>query len=257
MYVIVYLVLLVSLGSSAQNVTDLLKGVATYKDCFTSKDPTICLKERALIALNETIMDDRPIVVGFLEIQKNPDYFAEKNDTEILPPEGSQRSIMLSDALVQKVQDFFKSRTVRVNLSNAFEARKKGGGGGGGGGGKSKGMMMAVAGMAAVAVNMVMGKMMVMAGSALMIAKIALLLSIIMIIKKMQEKGGGEEKHVVYADSGHGGGGGGYGGGGGGWHRSIDDPQNLVYKQWAQAASSTENGSDDGFFYFRKTSKTW
>ncbi|CAH2013987.1 unnamed protein product [Acanthoscelides obtectus] len=247
MYVIVYLVLLISVGSlTAQNVTDILKGVATYKDCFNTKDPASCLKEKALAALNETIMDDRPIVVGFMEIQKNPNYFAEKNGTEVIPEEGSGRSILLSNALVDKIMEFVKSRTVRVNLNNAFEARKKGGGGGGGGGkGGGKGMMMVAAGMAAVAVNMMMGKMMVMAGSALMIAKIALLLSIIMIIKKMQEKGGGEEKHVVYADSGHGGGGGGGGGygGGGGWHRSIDDPQNMVYKQWAQAASSTENGS--------------
>ncbi|XP_072389922.1 uncharacterized protein [Diabrotica undecimpunctata] len=235
------LVLILNFQKSAlsQNATDFWKGVTVYKECFYKKYPGVCLKEKALHALNETILDDKPIVIGFLEIQKNTDYFVNKTDENALPEEETARSAKLSDALMDKIDEFFKSRTVKLNLSNAFEARKGGMGGGKKGGGNMA--MMAVAGMGAMMVNMFMGKMAMMAGSALMIAKISMLLSLIMLIKKMQGKGdgGGEEKHIVYADSGHSHGGGGYGGGG--WHRSLEDPHNIIYKgQWT---ASSDNGS--------------
>ncbi|XP_050509082.1 uncharacterized protein LOC126886257 [Diabrotica virgifera virgifera] len=232
------LVLILNFQKSAlsQNATDFWKGVTIYKECFHKKYPGVCLKEKALHALNETIMDDRPIVIGFLEIQKNTDYFVNHTDEDALPEEETARSAKLSDALMDKIDEFFKSRTIKLNLSNAFEGM---------GGGKMKGggnmMMMAVAGMCAMMANMFMGKMAMMAGSALMISKISMLLSLIMLIKKMQGKGdsGGEEKHIVYADSGHSHGGGGYGGGG--WHRSLEDPHNIIYKgQWT---ASSDNGS--------------
>nr|XP_023020862.1 uncharacterized protein LOC111509367 [Leptinotarsa decemlineata] len=237
------LVLLLSIEKYArsENITDFLSGISVYKKCFYEKHPGTCLRKKALEALNETIMDDRPITIGFLEIQKNPDYFVNRTELENFP-EVTERSAKLGDVLMEKIDEFFKSRTIKLNLSNAFEARK--GGGGGGGGGKKGGNMalMAAAGMCAMMANMVMGKMALMAGSALMIAKVSLLLSLVMLLKKMQEKGGGgEEKHIVYADSGHSHGGGGGYGGGGGWHRSLDDPHNIIYKgQWT---ASSDNGS--------------
>ncbi|XP_056635946.1 uncharacterized protein LOC130444691 [Diorhabda sublineata] len=222
-------------------------GIGFYKECFYNKSPGLCIKEKTLTALNESIMDERPIYFGLFEIKKNPDYFLNQT-TDLDTGEGIARSEKLSDALMQKFEQFLKSRSIKLNLSNAFEGRKGGGGGGGGGGKKGGGgggggslIILAICGMGAMMVNMVMGKMAMMAGSALMIAKVSLLLSLIMLVKKMQEKGGGgEEKHIVYADAGHSHGGGGYGGGGG-WHRSLDDAQNIVYKgQWT---ASTDNGS--------------
>ncbi|KAG5876222.1 hypothetical protein JTB14_011665 [Gonioctena quinquepunctata] len=236
------LVLLLSIERcvKSQNITDFLNGISAYKKCFYEKHPSVCLKKKALEALKETIIDDRPITIGFLEIQKNPDYFVNKTELENLPEEATERSGKLSDVLMEKIDEFLKSRTVKLNLSNAFEGRKGGGGGGGKKGGGNM-AMMAAAGMCAMMANMVMGKMALMAGSALMIAKVSLLLSLVMLLKKMQEKGGGgEEKHIVYADSGHSHGGG-YGGGGGGWHRSLEDPHNIIYKgQWT---ASSDNGS--------------
>ncbi|XP_018577674.1 uncharacterized protein LOC108915986 [Anoplophora glabripennis] len=239
------LLLIISYNAvSAQNVSDILKSVVVFRGCLKHKHSVVCMKEKALEILNETIMNDNPMHIGFLEIQRNPDFFINSTENEVLPREASERSSRLSDIILNKIEQFFKSRTVKLNLSDAFEGRKGGGGGGGGGGKGGKGgamAMMAIAGMGAMMANMMMGKMALMSGSALMIAKISLILSIIMIVKKMQGSGGGggEEKHIVYAtssDSGH------SHGGGGGWHRSLEDAQNIVYRgQWGP--SSSENGS--------------
>lgn len=89
----------------------------------------MCLKEKVVVALNETIQDDRPIVIGFLEIQKNPIYFANKIDNNVtdgtkLPATATERG--LGDTLMDKLTEFFKSRTLKVNLSNAFEGKPNG-----------------------------------------------------------------------------------------------------------------------------------
>lgn len=98
-----------------------IKTITPYKQCFYKKDPIYCLKELAIRALNETIMDDRPIVIGYMEIQKNPDYFVNATAEDNLPDGVSERSSKLSDVLLDKLEEFFKSRTVKLNLSNAFE----------------------------------------------------------------------------------------------------------------------------------------
>lgn len=100
-----------------------VKNITPYKHCFYKRDPIYCLKELALQALNETIMDSRPIVIGYIEIQKNPDYFVNTSADENLPDEVSERSSKLSDVLLDKLEEFFKSRTVKLNLSNAFEGK--------------------------------------------------------------------------------------------------------------------------------------
>ncbi|KAJ8910702.1 hypothetical protein NQ315_002029 [Exocentrus adspersus] len=227
--------------ASAENLVYFLKPVADFPECLKHKYPVLCLKEKTLPP-SWTILR---YISALLRYKKNPDYVVNTSENEIISREESTRSSKLNDAILNKVQEFFKSRIVKFNLSNAFEARKGGGGGGGGGGGKGgKGggmAMMVLAGVGAMVANMMMGKMALMAGSALMIAKISLILSIIMIVKKMQGGGGGgtEEKHIVYAttsDSGH------SHGGGGGWHRSLDDAQNMAYRgQWG---ASAENSSE-------------
>lgn len=122
---ILSLVLILSLQKfgKTQNVTDFWKGLYFYKECFYKKYPGVCLKERTLEALNETILDDRTIFLGFLEIQKNPDYNFNKTEDEDLPEEETERNLKLSDVLMDKIDEFLKSRTIRLNLSNAFEGR--------------------------------------------------------------------------------------------------------------------------------------
>lgn len=92
----------------------------------------ICLKEKVLVALNETMFDDRSIVIGFVEIQKNPAYFmtnnnSNENSTEEtnLSAAATERSFIVGDTILDKIEEFFKSRTLKVNLSNAFEGNLK------------------------------------------------------------------------------------------------------------------------------------
>lgn len=118
-------VLIVSNIVIVHSLSDVLKYLTKYKKCFNQKHPVVCLKEKVLTALNETILDDRPIVIGFVEIQKNPSYFTTINDNNTddtnSPAEATERSSRISDTLFDKIEEFFKSRTVKVDLSNAFE----------------------------------------------------------------------------------------------------------------------------------------
>lgn len=116
---------------SVHSWSDVLKYLTKYKRCFHQKHPVICLKEKVLVALNETILDDRPIVLGFVEIQKNPAYFTSNDvgnenitNGSNIAAEVTARSSSISDALIDKIEEFFRSRTVKVNLSNAFEGKK-------------------------------------------------------------------------------------------------------------------------------------
>ncbi|XP_066145976.1 uncharacterized protein [Euwallacea fornicatus] len=242
-------VLLVALLSKSavksDTVSELHKIVLMIKECLSNDTfPVVCLKERALESLNRTLFIEEPIMVGFLRIEKNPEYKWNNYKSETLPNEIAQRSVILNEAIYQKLEQFFKSRTIKLNIDEAVEGRKSGSGGGGGGGGKGKGVMMMMGAAAAcVGAGMMVGKMGMMAMTALMLSKISLLLSAIMILKKSKGGGGGgDEKEkqikIVYATTGGGGGGGGGdwngkggGGGGGGWHRSIGhDPQIIAYK---------------------------
>ncbi|KAL1494626.1 hypothetical protein ABEB36_010196 [Hypothenemus hampei] len=221
-------------------ISDLYKIVVSIKQCLSDKYPAVCLKERALEALNETVYLDEPILIGYIRVERNLDYNWNNTKNEPLPDAISKRSIVLNDALFDKLQEFLKSRTIKLNVDEAIEGRKKGGGGGGGGGsgGKGKGMMMMAAAAACMGAGMMVGKMGMMAMAAMMLSKISLLLSVIMLLKKSKGGGGGDEGKdkqikIIYATSGGGGdyGKGGGGGGSGGWHRSINqDPQTITYK---------------------------
>ncbi|CAH0555722.1 unnamed protein product [Brassicogethes aeneus] len=244
--------------SADQNFSLLLENVNNFKKCLGDKYPIMCFKERALDVLNETIMSDAPITfIDGLIIERNPEYIPDTIEEQNLPSEASARSSKLSNILHEMIEDFFKSRTLKVNLAPQFEgrdiehsyedsdcndnendkkSRKKGGGGGKGKGGM---MMMGMIGMGCMMAQMMMGKVAFMAGAALIIAKIALILATMGGMKKMSG-GGGSDTHVVWAapagGDGHSHGGG--GGGGGGWHRSIDAADNS---RLAYSAQITEN----------------
>ncbi|XP_066247901.1 uncharacterized protein [Euwallacea similis] len=253
-------VLLVALlsktGVKSDTVSELYKIVLMIKKCLANDTfPAVCLKERALESLNRTLFIEEPIMVGFLRIEKNPEYEWNNYKSEALPNQIAQRSVMLNEALYQKLEQFFKSRTIKLNIDEAVEGRKSGAGGGGGGGGKGKGVMMMMGAAAAcVGAGMMVGKMGMMAMTALMLSKISLLLSAIIILKKFKGGGGGgDEKEkqikIVYATTSGGGGdwnGKGGGGGGGGWHRSIDhDPQIIAYK--GQVPSDERSSVYEGY----------
>ncbi|KAJ8943730.1 hypothetical protein NQ314_009667 [Rhamnusium bicolor] len=122
---LVVFVVLIHNSATAQNVTDIFKGVVAFRDCITNRYSFMCIKERALSILNETVMDERPINFGFIEIQKNPEYFINSSENENFPREVSERSSKLSEMLFEKIIQFFKSRTVKLNLSNVFEGEIK------------------------------------------------------------------------------------------------------------------------------------
>ncbi|CAG9760719.1 unnamed protein product [Ceutorhynchus assimilis] len=222
------------ISADTDTISELYEIAVTVKKCLSNKHPVVCLKEKALDALNETVFTDEPIIIGYIRIEKNDEYDWNKTRDSALPNEITKRSLLLNDALYEKLQDFFKSRTIRFNIDEAVEGRKKGGGGGKGGG---KGMMMAAA--ACVGAGMMVGKMGMMAMAAMMMSKLSLLLSAIMMLKKSKGGGGDESKEkqikIIYATTSGGGGdygkGGGGGGGGGGWHRSLNhEPQTITYR---------------------------
>ncbi|XP_017778916.1 PREDICTED: uncharacterized protein LOC108564365 [Nicrophorus vespilloides] len=209
------------------------------RGCLTHDGPVVCLKERALDVLNETIMSDKPMsLYGIVDVVKDPGYKASV-DVEDLPRDLASRNLKLNEMIYDKVEEFFASRSLSLNLGNIIEGRGKK---------DKKGGMLMMGGlaMAGMMAQMFMGKIAFMAGAALLVAKLALLLSTIIGFKKLSggSGGGGESSHVVYATSGgdsgyghsHGGGG---GGGGGGWHRSLagDETHNDPYR----AHNPTEN----------------
>ncbi|RZB40379.1 hypothetical protein BDFB_003542 [Asbolus verrucosus] len=196
-----------------------LNTLAPFRECLSKSHPGVCLKERALDALNETILSDKPFTLyDMVDIERNPDYHFNNSEGAHLPEEATARSSKLTDVLYNMIEEFFKSRVI------------KGKGGGGGGGGKDKGkggmMILAMGGMACVVAQMFMGKIAFMAGTALVIGKVALFLSAIVGLKKLASGGGGgESSHVVYASSGdHG------HSHGGGWHRSLHDAHDIAYR---------------------------
>ncbi|GJQ85507.1 hypothetical protein Trydic_g23093 [Trypoxylus dichotomus] len=175
---------------------------------------------------------------------RNKDYLPQ-HMKEVVPFETSQRSLILTEAIRNKIEEFFMSRLIQVRIGDAVEARKKGGGifggGGGGGGGKKGGgggmlILIGVA-MAGVLTQLFMGKIALAAGAALLLAKIALTVTLVSSFKKTSNNGGGKESaHVVYAP----GGSDGYSHGYGGWHRSMvyeEDPQKIAYNGYAQQSA--------------------
>lgn len=91
------------------------------KDCLTSENAVVCLKEEALHAINETIYSDHPITIyEMVDIVRDPNYTA--NNTEgTLPEDADLRSAKLNELLFEKVDEFISSRTVQLNLNSVIE----------------------------------------------------------------------------------------------------------------------------------------
>lgn len=124
--VLVFVSLLFStVAARSDTIAELYKIVVSIKQCLVLKYPAVCLKERALKALNDTIFVDEPIYLGYIRIEKNRDYDWNSTKNDGLPNEISKRSIVLNDALYDKIQEFFKSRTIKLNVDEAIEGRFK------------------------------------------------------------------------------------------------------------------------------------
>lgn len=110
-------------SAKSDTISELYKIAVSVKECLSNKYPAVCLKERALEAINETIFLDEPIMIGYIRIEKNHDYDWNKTKEDVLPNEISKRSIVLNNALYDKLQNFFKSRTIKLNVDEAIEGK--------------------------------------------------------------------------------------------------------------------------------------
>lgn len=91
------------------------------KDCLSAKNAVVCLKEEALNAINETIYSDKPITLyEMVDIVKDPQYISN-NTNEALPEDMDLRSAKLNELLFEKLDEFFSTRTVQLNLNSVIE----------------------------------------------------------------------------------------------------------------------------------------
>lgn len=117
----VFLLLLVSFAACQAQYG----GIYTkLKDCLSSANAIVCLKEEALHAINETIYSDQPITLyEMVDIVKDPKY--SPNDTdEALPEDADLRSVKLNELLYEKIDEFVSSRTVQLNLNSVIEGKR-------------------------------------------------------------------------------------------------------------------------------------
>lgn len=98
---------------------------AKLKNCLSSENAVVCLKEEALHAINETIYSDQPITLyDMVDIVRDPNYAPNKTE-ETLPQDSSLRSVKLNELLFEKLDEFISSRTVQLNLNSVIEGRCK------------------------------------------------------------------------------------------------------------------------------------
>lgn len=102
-----------------QNVS-LIKKI---RECIIQEQAILCLKERALDVLNETIFNEKPLnVYGVIDIVKDPNYKVNETE-ESLPNDLIERNDKLNRMLYDKVEEFVQSRSMKINLSNVFEGK--------------------------------------------------------------------------------------------------------------------------------------
>lgn len=118
------LVLLFLHGAAAAIDKDTFRSLLPFRECLGKSHPGLCLKERALAALDEAMTTEKPFVLfDIVEIARNPAFRFNSTDN-FLPEEASARNLALSDVLYTKVEDFFKSRVIKFNMAPAFDEGK-------------------------------------------------------------------------------------------------------------------------------------
>lgn len=97
----------------------------SIRECLKSPMSTVCLKERALTLIDEAMVSEKPIkVLDYVDIVRNPSYQPNTTNLEVLPRDLKERNEKLNDMLLQKVDEFFQSRTVKFNLGSVFDEGK-------------------------------------------------------------------------------------------------------------------------------------
>ncbi|XP_050527242.1 uncharacterized protein LOC126897572 [Daktulosphaira vitifoliae] len=190
--------------SSPSQIEDSLLGFgkvlwSVVDDCFggvSSERPTVCLKSRALIALDRALSKPTVNIMEGVALTARTaksvvDNSSENNDRVILEStkDVDQKDALLDDMIANRVDKLMATRTIVLDGLLGQEGRKK----------KDKGMQQAMmmAGMMAAAIMGPMAFKMValMAGKALLISKIALVLSGIIALKKLLQPQQGGESH--------------------------------------------------------------
>lgn len=81
----------------------------------------VCLKEEALMTLNETIESDKPVTIyNMIDIVKDPNFVSNATE-EPLPKDASRRNERLTEMLEDKMDELIQSRTVKLNLNSVIE----------------------------------------------------------------------------------------------------------------------------------------
>ncbi|XP_059617713.1 uncharacterized protein LOC132262457 [Phlebotomus argentipes] len=175
-----------------------------YDDCQDKNDIVGCLKGKALSAISKAVDQESLSVLDGIS-------FVKQNETEQTPSIAEGRFLNglngIDRALVQKLDKFFRSHTLKVDLSEARQGGHGGlggghghghlGGGGGGGGlgggggglgaGKKYGRYVMAALLTAMGIAGPLGlkALAAIAGKALVISKVALTIAGIIALKKI------------------------------------------------------------------------
>lgn len=105
-------------GGSAKIDKDMYNVLVPFRECFNSKHPGICLKERSLTALDITMKSTKPFqLIDGVEVERNPTYYFNFANTS-LPADASARSMQLTDSLHEKIEEYFKSRVFKFVMSD-------------------------------------------------------------------------------------------------------------------------------------------
>lgn len=82
----------------------------------------MCVKEAGLDIVNETLVHDKPMLFyDMIEIGRNPNYMINNTIDEELPRDLEARSIKLDEILHDKIESYFKSRTIKFIMAPAVE----------------------------------------------------------------------------------------------------------------------------------------
>lgn len=117
-YFLVICLVLVMLAE-AQDISSYFSNI---RQCLLKNDSINCVKEETVVLLNETIYSDEPInLFGNINITRDKDYIPPEIMQESMPFESSQRSMVLTDAICSKIEEFFKSRLIQFRIDNSVE----------------------------------------------------------------------------------------------------------------------------------------
>lgn len=106
-----------SIGVCAQDFSLYLRNV---RNCLYGNDSVDCVKEETVDILNETVYSEEPIrLLNSIDIVRNKGYVPEYSE-QFWMAKSTQRSVALSDAIFNKIEEFFKSRTIQFRIGDSI-----------------------------------------------------------------------------------------------------------------------------------------